>query len=127
MSERFTVARDGTPRTDVLRGDGGTVITLPTERTTVVQVGSGARGGRGPEGPEGPEGPRGPSAADASYVHEQSFASTVWTIFHELGAYPAVTVIDSLGDLCFGAPVYLDDDTVRLTFSAAISGVAYLS
>lgn len=66
-------------------------------------------------------------AQDRHYVHKQSQAATVWNITHKLGKRPAVSVVDSAGTAVIGEVEYLDDNTVRLIFSAAFSGYAYFN
>lgn len=63
--------------------------------------------------------------SDKTYVHTQSVAATVWTVSHNLGKKPAVTIVDTAGTEVVGRVDYLDNNTVRLTFSAAFSGEAY--
>lgn len=63
----------------------------------------------------------------ASYRHIQTTASASWTIPHNLGFYPNVAVVDSTGREVVGEIDYVDMNTVRLTFSAAFGGEAYLS
>ena len=65
--------------------------------------------------------------AGQAFVFVQAFASSVWTIVHPLPFRPNVTVIDSSGSQVEGDVTYLNDTTVRVTFSAAFSGTAYLS
>lgn len=62
-----------------------------------------------------------------SFTHEQAVASTTWTIAHNLGFYPSVSVFLSSGDVVEGAISHVDQDNLTLTFSVAISGTAYLS
>lgn len=83
---------------------------------------SGPAGSVGPAGPEGPEGP--PGNAPVFYHHDQSIASATWTVIHNLGYNPAVTVIDSAGTHCEGGIEYVDPNTLILTFSAAFAGSA---
>lgn len=64
---------------------------------------------------------------DRTYRHVQGVAATVWTITHNLACRPSVTVVDSAGTLVIGQVEYLDDNNVRLTFSAAFGGEAYLN
>lgn len=47
---------------------------------------------------------------------------TSYTVNHNLGKYPAVTVIDSAGDEVIGDVEYLDLNTLRVVFSAPLSG-----
>ena len=63
------------------------------------------------------------------YIHNQSTATTVWKITHNLGKMPNVKVIDSTGALVYGTVVYDRDDEfnkVTISFGGAFSGRAYL-
>lgn len=72
-------------------------------------------GGRGPKG----------DAADA-YVHTQSVAAATWTINHNLGFKPAVTVY-SVGGLQVGAGVaHVSDNQTQISFAAPQAGSARL-
>lgn len=62
-----------------------------------------------------------------AYVHSQNTPTSTWTITHNLGFYPNVTVSDSAGTILEGQIEYPNVTTVVLTFSAAFSGKAYLS
>jgi hypothetical protein len=68
-----------------------------------------------------------PESIAQTYTHQQSQASTTWTITHNLGRRPSVTIVDSAGDLVRGDVRYVSDDQVVLTFSAAFGGYAYLN
>jgi hypothetical protein len=96
----------------------------------------GIQGPTGPTGPQGATGPTGPAGAAAStadiiaataYTHNQLAATTVWTITHSLGFYPNVTVFDSADTMVEGAVLHNDENSLTITFSAAISGKAHLS
>lgn len=63
----------------------------------------------------------------ANYTHTQSVASTTWTITHNLGKNPSVTVIDSGGSYIITDISYTNTNTLVLTFSAALGGTAYLN
>lgn len=62
-----------------------------------------------------------------SFAHQQASASDTWTIEHNLGFYPSVTVFMSSGDVVEGSISHDDQDNLTITFSVAISGTAYLS
>ncbi len=64
---------------------------------------------------------------DKHYTHDQSIADTVWTIVHGMNKVPCVEVIDTGGTLVEGDIEIIDINTVRLTFSAAFTGKAYLN
>lgn len=63
----------------------------------------------------------------STYVHTQSFPSATWTISHNLGRRPSVTVVDSAGSVVIGEVTYLSDNSLRVEFSAGFSGQAYLN
>lgn len=68
-----------------------------------------------------------PETVPISYRHVQSTPAAVWTITHNLGFQPNATVVDSAGTEVIGDLDYVDDHTVRITFSAAFGGECYLS
>lgn len=61
------------------------------------------------------------------HVHNQTVATTEWNIIHELNCYPSVTVVDSTKTEVIGDIEYIDLNTLKVTFSAAFSGHAYLN
>lgn len=66
-----------------------------------------------------------PSASD--YVHNQIASSSTWTITHNLGYYPSVTVVDSANNVVVGDVTYVSDNVVTVSFNATFGGKAYLS
>lgn len=64
---------------------------------------------------------------DAHYTHTQGVASAEWTVVHNLGKKPAVTVVDSADSYVIGEVVYLNNNSVKLKFSGAFSGKAYFN
>lgn len=65
--------------------------------------------------------------APVAYHHVQGLSSTEWVIRHNLGWYPNVTTLDSAGSVSHGELVHDSKNQLRVTFSAPISGNAYLS
>jgi hypothetical protein len=61
---------------------------------------------------------------DKHYTHEQSIPASTWTVTHNLGKKPAVSVTDSAGTAVHGEINYIDLNQVELVFNAAFSGVA---
>jgi hypothetical protein len=79
-------------------------------------------------GIQGPPGPKGdPGTGGFTYVHDQGVPATIWTIFHGLGGYPNVTVVDSSGREVIGEVEYIDGSVLKVKFAAAFSGKAFLS
>jgi hypothetical protein len=70
-----------------------------------------------------------PTPSDASFTWHQANAGTTWTIPHLLGFNPAgIELIDSQNEhIGYDTLTYIDDNNLALTFSAAVSGTAYLS
>jgi len=62
-----------------------------------------------------------------AYHHNQGSSDTEWFIEHNLGFYPNVTTMDSAGSTVEGELEHLSKYSLRVTFSASISGDAYLS
>lgn len=99
----------------------GTVTSGKTVRQIVVTA----------PGPQGPSGLSGVQQDDVttlvSYRHIQGVASTVWTVNHNLNFYPNVTVYDSANSMVEGSIDHQNAVSLTITFSAPISGKAYLS
>lgn len=82
----------------------------------------------GPQGPSGADGTQADNIPDlVAYAHTQSATSSTWTVTHNLNFYPNVTVFDSAGTMVEGSVTHTDNTQLTITFSATISGKAYLS
>lgn len=63
-----------------------------------------------------------------SYVHKQDSASKEWIINHNLGKHPSVTTVeDRYGHGIIGEVEYVDENTIKIYFSAETAGKAYLN
>ncbi len=91
------------------------ITVQPPSTPEVVEVVS-----RGPQGPPGPSG-------NAFFLHQQVAPSTAWMITHNLNKFPNVVVTDFGGEVFYGLVNHVDDNVVLLSFSAPVSGKAYLS
>lgn len=69
----------------------------------------------------------GGGGSDVRYTHTQAVAATTWTITHNLGLFPAVTLVDNSGNQIFADVNYASNNQVVVTFIAAQAGKAYLS
>ena len=67
------------------------------------------------------------AVSDFSYTHIQAVASTTWTINHNLGFYPTVTVFDSTDRSIITEIQHIDVNTAMVHNDAAFSGKAYCS
>jgi hypothetical protein len=128
-------------------------ITVGVPKTSIVEKTD--RGPSGPTGPTGPEGPsnelsigsvtQGPTAqvsitgtspsqtlnfvlpVGGNYTHNQISSSPTWTITHNLGFFPAVSVVDSGGNHVIGDVTYVSQNVVTVSFNSSFGGKAYLS
>lgn len=118
---------------EVRDGQGALVRVLEPTADVVQIVSPDVVGPRGPVGPAGqpgppgipgPEGPPGPPAPQ----FEQTFSSpsTVWTINHNLDAFPVVNLFDLYGFAISGDVTTPDRNTVVVTFEVPFSGTARL-
>lgn len=64
---------------------------------------------------------------DRTFKFSQTVSSSTWTIVHNLGYFPSVSVIDSVGNFVTGNIDYTDANTITLTFKTAFKGKAYLN
>ena len=64
---------------------------------------------------------------DKTGAYENTTASKVWVILHNLGKKPSVTVIDNYGDVVWCDIEYTNDNTVTLRFSEETAGTVYLN
>ena len=63
------------------------------------------------------------------YVHSQSTVSNDWTITHNLGYFPNVTILDNENPprIVEADILYLNTSSVRIIMNTSMSGTAYLS
>lgn len=67
------------------------------------------------------------AAGKASFNEfEQQVASNEWTVNHNLGKLPSVTVIDSGNNIVIGDVLYTSLNQVKISFTGAFTGKAYL-
>jgi hypothetical protein len=62
-----------------------------------------------------------------SFVFSQGVASALWTIAHNLGTYPAVTILDSTGSVVECDVKYIDSNTITVAAARPFSGQAILT
>lgn len=71
--------------------------------------------------------PGDPGAIGGTYTHVQAQASDTWSIQHDLGYHPSVTVTDSGGQQVIGSVTYTDENSLVVSFTAPFGGYAHLS
>ena len=93
-----------------------TVVAVEAAPVVVVPAGFGLQGIPGPPGA--------PGTAD-SYEHTQSIPLAIWTVPHNLGRHPSVTVTNTLGEVITPDVNYIDATTVQITHGTALAGFVY--
>ena len=61
------------------------------------------------------------------YQHAQSTPSAQWLIEHGLGGRPSIVIVDSAGTVVIGEITYISNLQIRVNFTSAFSGFAYLT
>lgn len=64
---------------------------------------------------------------DKDFTYIKNTPDKIWEITHNLDKYPSVTVVDSAGSVVMGDITYTSKSAIKITFSAAFSGKAYLN
>lgn len=64
---------------------------------------------------------------DKHFTFVQSTPAQVWTITHNLGKNPSVSVADTAGSWVVGQVDYINNNELRITFNAPFPGEAYLN
>ena len=100
------------PEIEIVEGEGPNVTIEVVEQSVVIS-----------EQVVGLQG----ASGDLHYTHTQSTPSAAWTITHNLGKRPAVTVVDSGGNEWQTAVEHLSDNALVVRFTAPFSGYAYLN
>ena len=67
------------------------------------------------------------SASDKTFVHDQAIPSATWTITHNLGKFPSVSVVDTQKEIYWGNVEYINSNQLKVTFSSAFAGQAFLN
>lgn len=62
-----------------------------------------------------------------SYTHNQTTSSATWTIDHNMGKRPSVTVVDSSGSVVIGSVAYISVNQLTIQFKNPFKGKAYLN
>ena len=65
--------------------------------------------------------------ADRTYTFIQVVSTNIWNINHNLGYFPSISVIDSVGNFVTGEITYVDSDNISITFKSSFKGKAYLN
>lgn len=62
-----------------------------------------------------------------AHIHTQNQASSQWTITHNLGKFPSVSIVDSAEEEVIGEVQHNNNNSLTVKFTAAFSGKAYIN
>lgn len=62
-----------------------------------------------------------------SYIHAQPVPSSLWTVTHNLGKFPSVTIIDTANTEVEGDVEFVSNNQLIIRFSTAFSGKAFIN
>lgn len=133
MSDTIVVTISDGPESDVIYVTETAVSPNPVVQVVVSDPGGpqglpGIDGIDGVDGETGQQGPPGPSGGAAStLVYQQSVATTVWLINHNLGYRPNVTCFQSDDTEIEGDEHHVNENIMTITYAMLVSGYAVLS
>lgn len=61
------------------------------------------------------------------FVYKQTTPATEWLIVHNLNSFPVIVTTNMTGQKIQGTETYIDNNTVKITFSSPVTGIAYLT
>lgn len=67
----------------------------------------------------------GASGSDAHYTHTQASATMSWSVTHNLGKKPTVSIVDTNDTEIIGTIQYIDNNSLTITLQQAYAGKAY--
>ena len=62
-----------------------------------------------------------------SHIHNQTVASSIWNITHNLNKYPSVSIVDAANEEVIGEVEHVTVNSLTVKFSAPFSGKAFLN
>ena len=66
-------------------------------------------------------------STDKTFIFNQGVPAVQWVISHNLGKFPAVSVVNNNKVLINGEVTYIDNNNLEVNFSAGFAGQAYLN
>lgn len=97
-------------------------IVVLVEDTEVVLLEAVEQGPPGRDGADGADG-----SGDLSYTHNQAGAAIMWTINHNLGKRPAISVLSVGGVAVWGEVLHVDVNQCLVYFDSPFAGSAVCS
>ena len=67
------------------------------------------------------------AAGDLNFVFTQAVPAITWTVTHNFGKYPSVSIVDTNNQEVFAQVDYVDVNSLTITFAEAQAGKAYIN
>lgn len=67
------------------------------------------------------------NGAASFFEFSQPTAAATWDIVHNLGKYPSVSIVDNSGNIIEAHIQHIDNNNLKINFSIAFLGKAYLN
>jgi hypothetical protein len=67
------------------------------------------------------------NSSNETFIFNQSVASQVWEVQHNLSKFPSVTISLPTGQVGYGDVAYIDENNLTITFAGDESGKAYIN
>ena len=67
------------------------------------------------------------AAGDLNFVFTQAVPAVTWTVTHNFGKFPSVSIVDTNDQEVFAQVDYVDVNSLTITFSSAQAGKAYIN
>ena len=67
------------------------------------------------------------AAGDLNFIFTQAIPSVTWTVTHNFGKFPSVSIVDTDDQEVFAQVDYIDTNSLTITFSSAQAGKAYIN
>lgn len=131
MSETETI--EVRSRTQKIIVNSDRTVDVQTKAQSIKVTGAGATGPPGADGADGQDGEPGPPGADGgdggggSSDYTFDAPSYTWTLTHNLGLYPVVTVIDNGGNVVISDVVYVSNNEIIISFEFLMTGKVFLA
>jgi hypothetical protein len=102
-------------------------VVIDKETVKVTPQGVGLQGPPGPQGEQGEPGADG--VGDSYYTQSLNVVDgPSWTVTHNLGKFPSVTLVDSGGTVWIPFVDYIDEDSLTVTVDVpSFDGTVYLN
>jgi len=117
----------GPPGSSIISGEGDPTFDIGVEGDLYIDTLNPPKFWGPKEADDWPAAPFFSFQSNRRFEYTQASPSSSWTVIHDLGGFPSVSVVDSAKTQVIGEVTYIDDETVQIEFEQPFSGYAYLT